>query len=685
MIIKKISLENIRSYTNQEIEFPEGSILLSGDIGSGKSSILLAIDFALFGLRKGDLSGASLLRNGANEGKVELHFSIDNKNIIIQRVLKRYQNSISQDTGFIIVNGERTDKSAIELKQDILDILNYPKELLTKSKALIYRYTVYTPQEEMKSILLGDKDIRLDTLRRVFDIDKYKRIKENAKLYVTNLKQKRKEKEGKIYDLEDKNKSLKEKLSNINYFNDKLKVLIPKISEINKIVDSKRQEIKLIESNIKILEELKKDLSLNELKLKNFGEKRDSNLKEIELLISNINKLEGGLRDFSLGNADELNSKINGLNSNFEKHENDLNVINRLLNELDLKKRTSFELKDKIVNLETCPLCKQNVTHSHKSLINSEEDKKISEYDKELTINKDKKFSLQDTIKDIKLKLDKLKEDKSRISLYNLKKDNLNEKIQRRDLLLKEQNKLVEEINYYHDKSKQILSRINEFKDLNYEKNKNDLDLLLQKEKNLEIERATLLANITELNKSINSLRDEVNEKLQIKSRINYLNDINFWLEEYFVNIVELIEKQIMLRVHGNFNELFQKWFNMLMEIENFSVRLDEEFTPLIQQNGHDINYEYLSGGEKTAIALAYRLALNQIINNLITTIKTRDLLILDEPTDGFSDEQLDRVKNVLNEIDLKQLIVVSHEQKIESFVDNVLRLNKENHITKII
>ena len=70
MIIKKILLENIRSYTNQEIEFPEGSILLSGDIGSGKSSILLAIDFALFGLRKGNLSGASLLRNGMDKGTV---------------------------------------------------------------------------------------------------------------------------------------------------------------------------------------------------------------------------------------------------------------------------------------------------------------------------------------------------------------------------------------------------------------------------------------------------------------------------------------------------------------------------------------------------------------------------------------------------------------------------------------
>ena len=43
MRIKKITLDNIRSYSHQEVEFPEGSILLSGDIGSGKTSILLGI------------------------------------------------------------------------------------------------------------------------------------------------------------------------------------------------------------------------------------------------------------------------------------------------------------------------------------------------------------------------------------------------------------------------------------------------------------------------------------------------------------------------------------------------------------------------------------------------------------------------------------------------------------------
>ena len=52
MIIHSIKLHNIRSYLEEKIEFPKGSTLLSGDIGSGKSTILLAIEFALFGLKR---------------------------------------------------------------------------------------------------------------------------------------------------------------------------------------------------------------------------------------------------------------------------------------------------------------------------------------------------------------------------------------------------------------------------------------------------------------------------------------------------------------------------------------------------------------------------------------------------------------------------------------------------------
>ena len=88
MKLKQITLENIRSYENQEINFAEGSTLLSGDIGSGKTSILLAVEFALFGLQPGQ-RGNALLRNGKKEGKVKIVFEIDNDEIIIERTLKK--------------------------------------------------------------------------------------------------------------------------------------------------------------------------------------------------------------------------------------------------------------------------------------------------------------------------------------------------------------------------------------------------------------------------------------------------------------------------------------------------------------------------------------------------------------------------------------------------------------------
>jgi ubiquinone/menaquinone biosynthesis C-methylase UbiE len=60
------------------------------------------------------------------------------------------------------------------------------------------------------------------------------------------------------------------------------------------------------------------------------------------------------------------------------------------------------------------------------------------------------------------------------------------------------------------------------------------------------------------------------------------------------------------------------------------------------------------------------------------------NLVILDEPTDGFSAQQLDKMRDVLNQLDVEQLIIVSHEQKIEGFVDNIIRISKDTGITKI-
>jgi exonuclease SbcC len=75
---------------------------------------------------------------------------------------------------------------------------------------------------------------------------------------------------------------------------------------------------------------------------------------------------------------------------------------------------------------------------------------------------------------------------------------------------------------------------------------------------------------------------------------------------------------------------------------------------------------------------------LNQLINSVLSNIKTKDIVILDEPTDGFSDAQLDKMRDVLEQLNIGQLIIVSHEQKIEGFVENVIRLKKENGVSGV-
>ncbi len=143
------------------------------------------------------------------------------------------------------------------------------------------------------------------------------------------------------------------------------------------------------------------------------------------------------------------------------------------------------------------------------------------------------------------------------------------------------------------------------------------------------------------------------------------------------------VEKQVMLNINQDFNSSFQKWFSILVEDTGKEARVDEDFTPIIEQDGYEQNISYLSGGEKTSIALTYRLALNSIVQKVSTGMLS-NLLILDEPTDGFSKEPLGKVRDILDEIQSPQVIIVSHEKELESFADQIFRITKIQRESKI-
>ena len=112
MLLQQLKLNNVRSYIDETINFQDGSTLLSGDIGSGKSTILLAIEFALFGTSRPDLPGEALLRKGATQASVELQFKINDNEIIIKRNLKKERDNIKQLAGYLIINNTKKDLTA---------------------------------------------------------------------------------------------------------------------------------------------------------------------------------------------------------------------------------------------------------------------------------------------------------------------------------------------------------------------------------------------------------------------------------------------------------------------------------------------------------------------------------------------------------------------------------------------
>ncbi len=686
MILKSIKLENIRSYLNQQIDFPTGSVLLSGDIGSGKSTILLAIEFALFGVKRKELSGSALLRHGKKEGSVELKFDVNQKEIIIKRKLKRGKEDIKQEAGHIIVNGIKKEGIHVELKTQILDLLGYPKDLITKSKDLVYRYTVYTPQDLMKQILMENKDIRLDTLRKVFNIDKYKRIKENSQIYIRELKEKRKNCQGKIEDLEEKKEIKKQRQEETKKFEEKLKKITPDLEKIKKELEENKKLTLKTEKSIKKLNELKKEFQLNGLNLNNKLEKRKTNNREIEILEKEINKIKKELEEKEIKDIEAFLKEIKEKEQELRLMSNTILEINKKISALETRKKHSFETKEKVSKLDQCPVCLQKVGEEHKEAIHQKEQRLIDELEENIRFYKEREIKAKEKIEELNKKQEELRKKQTEIKALIIKKESVKEKEDKKQNLSLQQERIKQEIGKINIKKIELNKKIEELKDIEkeYTKIKDNLEKIQSNEKKLEIEKRELEVKKEEISKLIKTLEEEIDKKLKTKQELNKISQYQNWLEEYFINLMNTMEKHVMLQVYREFNELFQQWFNTLIEDETLNVRLDDEFTPIIEQNGYETDIENLSGGERTAVALAYRLALNKVINDIIGEIKTKDILMLDEPTDGFSSEQLDKIRVVLEQLNIKQIIMVSHESKIESFVDSVIRINKAEHISQV-
>jgi len=680
MKIKQIILDNIRSYEHQEINFSEGSTLLSGDIGSGKTSVLLAIEFALFGLQPGQ-RGSALLRNGKKDGKVKLEFEVDDDNVIIERTLKKGK-TISQDSCSIIINNEKKEFSVTELKSKILEILSYPSEF-AKKQNLLYKFTVYTPQEEMKQIILEDAETRINTLRHVFGIDKYKKILENVSILTIKLREEKRMREGMTSNLENdklnlitKENELETKQQNLISIEKELFVK----TEIRKRIQQEKEEFsKKIEERTKLQSEIEK----TKIMMLNKKETIFNNVKTIEQLKKQLEELQAVKFDENKIKQMEQLISVNKI----EKDKlNKINLeISSKINSLLLKAEENKKIEKKISSIEVCPTCLQNVEAVYKANVLNKIHSDNVEGNKQMQNLTAEKREIENNLTKIELEIFNSERQLTDLKILKMKLQDIKEK--------EKQILDIEKLNVSFEKDVQLLKQhidlltnsvlsLTRFVNL-LEIKQRELDESLRQERLADIKVAELKKEIEVFSKQIEELKKEIEETEKIKFHLNYITELENWLSKQFVSLISFIEKNVMIKLKTEFSKLFAEWFYMLVS-DNFNVHLSDDFTPIIEQQDYELDYAYLSGGERTAIALAYRLALNQVINSLLSKIKTRDLVILDEPTDGFSEQQLDKMRDVLQQLNVKQLILVSHEQKMETFVESIIKFKKISGITNV-
>ena len=167
MKIEIVQLENVRSHLKSTVAFARGFNCLVGGLGCGKSSILFAIDFALFG----DPYGRSydyLLREDASSGKVTLQFVQNGKSYVISRGIKKRGKGINQDFDELkLFEGENLIASVKS------EAVNEQLKAITGLDKDIFREIVWVRQEHLKELLNVQPRERQKRLDELFGLSDY--------------------------------------------------------------------------------------------------------------------------------------------------------------------------------------------------------------------------------------------------------------------------------------------------------------------------------------------------------------------------------------------------------------------------------------------------------------------------------------------------------------------------------
>jgi exonuclease SbcC len=657
-------MTNVRSHGHSLIKFPAGKTLLEGDVGSGKSSVLMAIEFALFGL--GSDSGNSVLKLGQDNGEVRLVFDVDGSEYEVTRRLQRKSGRVQQAGGGLKTPMETLDLSPSELKEKVLEILEFNEAPDPKAQSWIYRYAVYTPQEEMKYILTLAPEQRLQILRRAFRVEDYKTAATNAEEATRTIREDARELDGIAKGIDE---------------------LKNQVAELHQEEDSRKAELSQLEVSASRAEE---EVSLLKMEREKF-QRTEMSLQGAKAEREHYERL--GLdsdRDAAelKGEVDNFRKRLAKVEASLEKTGSKKRPTSRPLVELKRKERSLESRAKKLAGLKgavesklndyesimkrrVCPVCDRPVEAHDFDQRKARKEVEREHVAEELELVESELLVLRDKIEKAAAYLDEVRQATLlRSELASLKRDIASKE--------KSRKKFERRSMFARDALQQLAKQLEELEEVVDGRRTTERKLVqaedaLRKAREDAVKAKERLESVQKLQTQIAT---QIVAKEQASNMSGKLREREIWLREYFVPTVKVIETSVLATINQDFDSLFKRWFGMLVSDPDKEVSVDGDFTPVVTEGGYEQDVRYLSGGERTSMALAYRLSLN-ILAQMVSAGMRSNLLILDEPTDGFSKEQLGNVREVLDEVGSPQVIIVSHDKELESFADQIFRVEK--------
>lgn len=174
IILKELVIQDFLSHEKTSISFSDGQrVLIEGKSGSGKSSILDAIVWCLYG--KGRVDGRNLIRQGCEKGSVEITLSEGNKEFLIKR-------RVSQDGKNFLAVEEMGDTGFTPIPvAGLKNIQDWIEKDLIKASFQLFINSVSYPQDNGDNFVKQTAAKRKDLLLEIASVENYDLLFERAK------------------------------------------------------------------------------------------------------------------------------------------------------------------------------------------------------------------------------------------------------------------------------------------------------------------------------------------------------------------------------------------------------------------------------------------------------------------------------------------------------------------------